>query len=66
MRERWGQDYCVVCGTATTFAEGADPVCGSSLCEAAFRLPAAKAGQAGAETEPADNQLVTKPTVEGS
>jgi hypothetical protein len=66
VRERLGQDYCAICGTAATFHDAASPICGSSLCEAAFRLPAAKAGLPGAEPETAENQIANESTLEGS
>ena len=37
MRERWGQDFCQVCGCATTFSEPDVPVCGAVHCQAAWR-----------------------------
>jgi hypothetical protein len=46
MRERIGQDVCIVCGLATTFNDPAAPVCGSALCQAAYGLRGVNGGQA--------------------
>lgn len=53
MRERWGQDFCQVCGNATTYADPQVPVCGSALCQAAWRTKVQGDGLAGQQEQQA-------------